>query len=87
MKYYSTDIELMIGDRVIYRHFFVGQTAGTVAFIPGTSDAATAKRYDTDEWVVDLDSGKSVFMAFGPDLEYTHRRIQFVERSLTRPAK
>lgn len=86
MKYQGTDIEVMPGDRVIYRHLFFGKSNGVVAYIPGVSDPKADEHYDTRDWVVDLENGKSVFMAFGPDLEFAHRRIQFVERGGTEAA-
>jgi len=86
MKYYGSDIDVMLGDRVIYRHLVFGKSNGVVAYIPGVSDPKADKHYDTPDWVVDLENGKSVFMAFGPDLKFAHRRIQFVERGGTEDA-
>ncbi len=80
MKYHGTDIDVMLGDRVIYKHFFFGKSKGVVAYLPGASDLKAEKHYDTPDWVVDLESGKSVFMLFYPELEYAHRRIRFIER-------
>ena len=84
MKYYGTETPVLLGDKVIYRHFFLGKSKGTVAYLPGVSGHEEGRHYNTDDWVVDLESGKSVFMLFYPELEYAHRRIQFVERGQPR---
>lgn len=78
MKYEGTAVEVMLGDRVLYRHLFFGQSNGVVAYIPGIS--AINPRILPYQWVVKLRNGKGVFMAFGPDVEFAHRRIRFVER-------
>ena len=78
MKYHGTDLEVMLGDRVIYRHLFFGKSNGVVAYIPGVSEINP--RIITNQWVVKLANGKGVFMLFYPELEFAHRRIQFVAR-------
>ena len=84
MKYRGTDIDVMLGDRVIYRHLFFGKSDGVAAYIPGVSKHNP--RILPYQWVVKLANGKGVFMAFGPDLEFAHRRIEFVERGGTEAA-
>lgn len=84
MKYRGTDIKVMLGDRVVYRHLFFGTSTGVVAYIPGVSE--TNPRILPHQWVVKLVNGKGVFMAFGPDLEFAHCRIEFVERGGTEEA-
>lgn len=78
MKYHSSDIEVMLGDRVIYRHLLFGKSNGVVAYIPGVSEVNS--RIIPNQWVVKLANGKGVFMLFAPELEFAHARIQFVER-------
>ncbi|MDD2764575.1 MAG: hypothetical protein PHE83_11435 [Opitutaceae bacterium] len=78
MKYHGTDIEVMLGDRVIYRHLFFGKSNGVAAYIPGVSEVNP--RIIPNQWVVKLANGKGVFMLFAPELEFAHRRILFVER-------
>jgi hypothetical protein len=78
MKYHATEIALQLRDRVIYRHLIVGKSQGVVAYIPGVSKVNP--RIIPNQWVVRLESGKGVFMAYGADLEFAHRRIVFVGR-------
>ncbi len=78
MKYHETDIDVILGDRVIYRHLFFGRSTGVVAYIPGVSE--TNPRILPHQWVVKLTNGKGVFMVYGPDIEFAHHRIQFVKR-------
>lgn len=78
MKYLGTDTEVMLGDRVIYRHLFFGKSNGVVAYIPGVSEVNP--RILPHQWVVKLTNGKGVFMVYGPDVKFAHRRIRFVER-------
>jgi len=78
MKYKGADTEVMLGDQVIYRHLFFGESSGVVTYIPGLS------KYDPKilphQWVVKLANGKGIFMLFGSDVEFAHRRIKFVQR-------
>ncbi len=81
MKYHDSDIEIRIGDRVEYRHLFFGRSRGVVSYIP--NDPKSKKlddHYDTPDWVVDLESGKSVFMIYSPRIEFAHPRVRFIER-------
>ncbi len=84
MKYRSTDIDVMLGDLVIYRHLFFGKSNGVVAYIPGVSKLN--RRILPNQWVVKLTNGKGVFMLFAPEVEFAHRRIEFVERGSTEAA-
>jgi hypothetical protein len=79
MKYYDTETEVRLGDRVIYKHLFWGQSEGEVAYLPGVS--AVHAKIIPNQWVVRLGNGKGVFMVFGPDIEFTHKRIKFLKRS------
>jgi hypothetical protein len=78
MKYHGTDTDVRLGDRVIYRHLFFGNSSGVVAYLPGVS--GPNPRILPHQWVVKLENGKSVFMLFAPEVEFSHRRVQFVER-------
>jgi hypothetical protein len=81
MKYYRTDIDVALGDRVIYRHLFFGRSKGVVAYLPGISELNPRIEFNGgQQWVVKLGNGKGVFMLFYPELEYAHRRISFVKR-------
>jgi hypothetical protein len=81
MKYHGSDVEVTLGDQVVYKHLFFGTSKGVVAYVPGISDTTADKYYDTPDWVVKLDNGKSVFMLYHPALEFAHRRIRFVRRT------
>jgi hypothetical protein len=84
MKYYSTDIEVELGDRVIYKHMLFGKSKGIVAYLPGISELNSRIEFNgSQQWVVKLDNGKGVFMVFCAELEYAHRRIQFLSRGAT----
>jgi hypothetical protein len=78
MKYHNTETEVRLGDRVIYKHLLWGQSEGEVAYLPGVS--ATNDRILPNQWVVRLQNGKGVFMVFGPDIEFAHKRIKFLRR-------
>ena len=81
MRYHQIDIEVQLGDRVVYEHLLWGSSRGIVAYIPDkVSSSEVARFYNTSEWVIDLESGKSVFMAYGPGIEVAHKRVTFVER-------
>jgi hypothetical protein len=82
MNYYGTDIDVRLGDRVIYRHFFFGKSTGVVAYLPGASELNPRIEFNGgQQWVVRLENGKGVFMVYFPDLEYAHRRILFIDRA------
>ena len=78
MKYHASDIEVRLGDRVTYRHLFIGRSPGTVAYLPGVSKVND--RILPNQWVVRLENGKGVFMFYTEELEFAHRRIVFVAR-------
>ncbi len=78
MKYHATDIEVQLGDRVSYRHLFIGKSNGIVAHLPGISEVNP--RIIENQWVVRLESGKGVFMFHTEELEFAHRRVVFIAR-------
>ena len=81
MKYYSTDIEVALGDRVVYKHLFFGRSNGVVAYLPGVSELNPRLEFNGgQQWVVKLENGKGIFMVFYPELEYAHHRIRFMSR-------
>ena len=79
MKYYASETEVRLGDLVIYKHIFWGQSEGEVSYIPGVF--SEHPNIGSNQWVVRLKNGKGVFMVFGPDIEFAHRRIQFLKHS------
>jgi hypothetical protein len=86
MNYHATDVEVQLGDRVVYKHALWGSSKGMVAYLPDrVSQVEVSRFYDTSEWVVDLASGKSVFMAYGRGIDIAHKRIEFVERGDWKP--
>jgi hypothetical protein len=81
MKYHGTDCEVMLGDRVMYRHLLFGRSKGIVAYLPGVSEVNSRIEFNGgQQWVVKLTNGKGVFMVFHPGMEFAHPRILFVER-------
>ena len=84
VKYYRTDIDVRLGDCVVYRHLFFGKSSGAVAYLPGVSKVNP--RIIPNQWAVRLESGKGVFMLHSDDLKYAHRRIEFVSRGSTESA-
>jgi hypothetical protein len=81
MKYYRTETEVRLGDLVVYRHLFFGESNGVVAYLPGVSAVNPSIEFDGgQQWVVRLENGKAVFLLYYPGIEYAHRRISFVGR-------
>jgi hypothetical protein len=78
MRYHGTDIEVRLGDRVVYKHLLWGQSNGVVAYIPGVSQLHSS--IGLHQWVLKLNSGKCVFMLFTPQLEFAHHRVKFIGR-------
>ena len=78
VKYIRTDIEVKLGDRVRYHHLLFGKSHGVVAYLPGVSKPN--HRIIPHQWVVRLSNGKGVFMVHGDDIEFAHRRVEFLAR-------
>ena len=78
MKYRGTEIEVKLGDRVTYRHLFIGQSKGVVAYIPGVSEVNP--RIIENQWIVRLTNGKGVFMCYSEDIKFAHKRVVFLTR-------
>jgi len=78
MRYHGTEIEVRLGDRVTYRHIFIGKSAGVVAYLPGVSKVNP--RIIENQWVVRLENGKGVFLPHTDQLEFAHPRVAFVAR-------
>lgn len=78
VKYRHTNTEVKLGDRVLYHHLFFGKAHGVVAYLPGMSKPN--HRIIPHQWVVRLSNGKGVFMVHGDDIEFAHRRVEFLER-------
>ena len=78
MKYHRTNVEVQLGDRVVYRHILIGKSRGVVAYLPGVSKVNP--RIIENQWVVRLENGKGVFMFHTDELEFAHRRVVFVSR-------
>ena len=81
MKYKGTDVDVTLGDRVIYRHLFFGHSNGVVAYLPGVSNLNRCIEFNGgQQWVIKLENGKGVFMVFSPEIVYAHDRVRFVGR-------
>ena len=78
MKYYGTDIEVKLGDRVIYRHVFFRKSPGVVSYLPGISKVNP--RLIPNQWIVSLGHGRGVAMFYSTELEFAHWRVAFLTR-------
>jgi hypothetical protein len=81
VNYNRTEIDVKLGDRVLYRHLFIGRSYGVVAYLPGVSKLNP--RIIPHQWVVRLTNGKGIFMLHTEDLEFAHRRVEFLGRGST----
>lgn len=84
VMYHRSKIDVKLGDRVLYRHLLFGKSPGVVAYLPGVSDPNPS--IIPHQWVVRLSNGKCVFMLHTEDLEFAHRRIEFLGRGSTESA-
>jgi hypothetical protein len=83
MKYHNTEIDVALGDRVIYRHLFFGKSNGVVAYLPGVSKTNGWIEFNGgQQWVIKLENGSGVIMLYYPELEFAHARVRFIARGV-----
>jgi len=66
--YYGTDIDVQLGDRVIWKRFFRSNVEGTVVYIPGISPRHPDLECEgVRQWAVELDDGSIMLMLYWPE--------------------
>jgi len=80
LKYWGTDIDVMLGDRIGFKKIFTTVT-GEVVYIP--TQPLLNRSLGDDTWAVKLDNEPNDIrsMIFVPEQEpFTHKKIFFIER-------
>jgi hypothetical protein len=81
MKYFNSDIEVKLGDRVSYRRFLLWKTSGKVVYLPGESPTNDRLEFNgTKQWVLRLDDGRHLAFLFPTVLPFANQRVGFIER-------
>ena len=78
MKYHKTDIEVQIGDQVIYRDIFFRKKRAAVDYLPGISEHDPS--IIEGQWTLLREDGLIVFLFFDRD-GFAHKRVEFVGRA------
>ena len=83
LYYYGTDIDVRLGDRVIYKAWGIFSKPGIVVYVPGQSKIH--KTIGDDQWVIELNDTKNLAtMGFFPHYDmYTFKIIKFISRGIT----
>ena len=80
LKYYQTDIDIYLGDRINYKKLFK-TVSGSVVYIPNQSKEN--KSLGDDTWAIQLDDEPNdvITMIFVPSQEpFAHKRVRFLSR-------
>ena len=82
LYYNGTDIDVRLGDKVIYKEWGLFNKPATVVYVPGQSKIH--KNIGDDQWVIELNNSKElVTMAFFPHYDpYTFKKIKFISRGI-----
>lgn len=78
MKYHNTDIEVMVGDVVIYRDLFFRKKRAVVDYVPGVSEFDPS--IIPGQWTLLRDDGLLVLLFFEPN-GFAHKRVSFESRA------
>ena len=86
--YYGTNVEVRLGDRIMWRRLFRRDIEGTVVYIPGISPVHPDLEYEgIRQWAVELDDGGILVMLYWPENRKGQPRsnIKFLGRGQPKP--
>jgi len=83
LYYYGTNIDVRLGDKVMYKEWGLFNKEATVVYLPGQSEIH--KNIGDDQWAIELnDSKELIIMPFFPHYDpYTLKKIKFIARGTT----
>jgi len=83
LYYYGTDIDVQLGDKIIYKEWGLFNKPATVVYVPGQSKVHNS--IGDDQWAIELDNSKDlIVMPFFPHYDpYTLKKIKFISRGST----
>jgi hypothetical protein len=68
LLYYGTNIDVRLGDRILWKRLFGRHVEGTVVYIPGISPRhPDLEREGIRQWAVELDDGRIFLMLYWPE--------------------
>lgn len=87
LHYFGTNTEVLLGDRVEYRSFFLRRRyLGRVVCIPEMTGRERAQlRKNPEDWLIKLDSGVVTGWLYSPEDLQPPARLRFVARTTSEP--
>ena len=83
LYYQGTNIQIELGDEIIYRNIFGRKLKGTVCYLPGVSPKHAEMEYDNIAlWAIRLANGTMFSWIYMPSELKVSKRITFVSRNL-----
>lgn len=82
--YFSSEVEVELGDRVLWSRFMRSPLKGIVCYIPGLSPKHPMLEYeDVAHWAVRTEDGAVFPILYDPDNFQPPKRIRFLGRGET----
>lgn len=80
LYYKDTNVDVRLGDKVLYKEWGLFKKPATVVYVPGQSKIQ--KHIGDDQWAIELNESKDLItMAFFPHYDNcAHKNIIFVSR-------
>jgi len=82
LYYRGTNIQIELGDEIVYKNIFGRKLKGTVCYLPGVSPKHTEMEYDNiSNWAIRLANGTMFSWIYLPHELKVSKRITFVSRN------
>jgi hypothetical protein len=83
LYYKATNIDVRVGDKILYKSWWLFNKQATVVYVPGQSKIH--QNIGDDQWVIELnDSKELITMGYFPEMgEVISEKIIFVSRGVT----
>ena len=84
--YFGTDVEVRLGDRILWKRLLRRSVQATVVYIPGLCPRHPDLEYeDIAQWAFELEDGSIAQMGYCPERSQPKRNLQFIERGTPKP--
>ena len=81
LSYHGTDVEVMLGDHVLFKRLIRRNLKGKVVYIPGISPKHPDIEGDSStQWAIELENGMILLMVYWPEGSQPKNVIVFIER-------
>lgn len=81
LKYKGTQIDIRLGDNILFKNIIFGKSKGVVCYVPGESPLHPEMEYEGEKnWAIKLENGRVISWLYLPEEYEANKRVVFVKR-------